>query len=190
MFWKQKHSVDLNCSLWCVLCLVTRCKESHPTPKLSQEELDSIAEIKESVKERAKVFCDMEAFLPKKNGWGLSSNTNGCFCIWDVWLIMDSAPPLLQVVPQPRPRKRQRHASQQAVKVSHDTTWAPPTHHPPPTLSPLPVHIRFMFLCLTTAGQSVSPCFILISVGCIYFNSSMKHHWTQWKVEYKNKGTL
>lgn len=50
-------------------CLVIRCRESHPIPQLSQEDLDAISEIEESVKERVKVFSDMEAFLPKKNGW-------------------------------------------------------------------------------------------------------------------------
>lgn len=51
-----------------------------------------------------------------------------------VWLIMASAPALLQVVPQPRPRKRQRHASQQAVKVSHDT-------NPPLCPRSHPIHV-------------------------------------------------
>ncbi len=46
-----------------------RCKENHPTPKLSPEEVDAIAEIKDSIKDRANAFSEMEAFLPKKNGF-------------------------------------------------------------------------------------------------------------------------
>lgn len=46
-----------------------RCKEIHPTPKLSPEDLDAIAEIEDSMKDRADVFSEMEAFLPKKNGF-------------------------------------------------------------------------------------------------------------------------
>lgn len=50
--------------LWSVI----RCKENHPTAKLSQEDLETIAEIEDSMIERAKFFSEMEAFLPKKNG--------------------------------------------------------------------------------------------------------------------------
>ena len=45
-----------------------RCKENHPTPKLKPEEVDAIADIKDSIKDRADAFFEMEAFLPKKNG--------------------------------------------------------------------------------------------------------------------------
>lgn len=51
-----------------VLRSVIRCKESQPAAKLSQEDLDAIAEIEDSMIERANVFSEMEAFLPKKNG--------------------------------------------------------------------------------------------------------------------------
>ncbi|XP_035523027.1 ion channel TACAN-like isoform X1 [Morone saxatilis] len=44
------------------------CKENHPTPKLSPEEMDAIAGIEDSMKDRVNAFCEMEAFLPKKNG--------------------------------------------------------------------------------------------------------------------------
>ncbi|XP_053188133.1 ion channel TACAN-like [Scomber japonicus] len=50
----------------------TLCKKKHPTPKLSPEEFDSIAEIEESIKDKKDTFLDMEAFLPKKNGLYLS----------------------------------------------------------------------------------------------------------------------
>ncbi|XP_053187209.1 ion channel TACAN-like [Scomber japonicus] len=49
-----------------------KCKKKHPTPKLSPEEFDSIAEIEESIKDKKDTFLDMEAFLPKKNGLYLS----------------------------------------------------------------------------------------------------------------------
>ncbi|XP_067348326.1 ion channel TACAN-like isoform X3 [Channa argus] len=44
------------------------CKENHPKPKLSPEDLDAIAEISDSIKDRTNAFSEMEAFLPKKNG--------------------------------------------------------------------------------------------------------------------------
>ncbi|KAI3373911.1 hypothetical protein L3Q82_022486, partial [Scortum barcoo] len=44
------------------------CKENHPTPKLSSDDVDAIAEIQESIKDRTNAFFEMEAFLPKKNG--------------------------------------------------------------------------------------------------------------------------
>lgn len=47
---------------------VSRCKETHPNPKLSAEELEAIAEIEKSTKERTNSFFEMESFLPKKNG--------------------------------------------------------------------------------------------------------------------------
>ncbi len=46
-----------------------RCKEDHQTAKLSAEEMDAIAEIEDSMKDRADAFFEMEAFLPKKNGF-------------------------------------------------------------------------------------------------------------------------
>nr|XP_020454303.1 transmembrane protein 120A-like isoform X2 [Monopterus albus] len=48
------------------------CKASHSTSKLSPEQLDAIAEIEESIKDRTDAFFEMEAFLPKKNGLYLS----------------------------------------------------------------------------------------------------------------------
>uniref|UniRef100_A0A674NW65 Transmembrane protein 120Aa n=1 Tax=Takifugu rubripes TaxID=31033 RepID=A0A674NW65_TAKRU len=48
------------------------CKENHPNPKLSAEELEAIGEIEKSTKERTNSFFEMEAFLPKKNGLYLS----------------------------------------------------------------------------------------------------------------------
>ncbi|XP_062289311.1 ion channel TACAN [Scomber scombrus] len=49
-----------------------KCKKKHPTPKLSPEEFESIAEIQESIKDKKDNFLEMEAFLPKKNGLYLS----------------------------------------------------------------------------------------------------------------------
>uniref|UniRef100_A0A665TLE8 Transmembrane protein 120A n=1 Tax=Echeneis naucrates TaxID=173247 RepID=A0A665TLE8_ECHNA len=45
-----------------------QCKKNHPTPKLSPEDVEAIAEIEDSMKDRANAFTEMEAFLPKKNG--------------------------------------------------------------------------------------------------------------------------
>ncbi|KAA8586543.1 hypothetical protein FQN60_000379 [Etheostoma spectabile] len=45
------------------------CKEQHPTPKLNPEDVDAIAEIENSIRDRADAFSEMEAFLPKKNGF-------------------------------------------------------------------------------------------------------------------------
>uniref|UniRef100_A0A3B5BAT2 Transmembrane protein 120A-like n=1 Tax=Stegastes partitus TaxID=144197 RepID=A0A3B5BAT2_9TELE len=47
---------------------LAECKENHPTPKLTPEDMDAITEIEDSIKERANAFSEMEAFLPKKNG--------------------------------------------------------------------------------------------------------------------------
>uniref|UniRef100_A0A8C9YVK8 Transmembrane protein 120Aa n=1 Tax=Sander lucioperca TaxID=283035 RepID=A0A8C9YVK8_SANLU len=47
------------------------CKEKHPTPKLNPEDVDAIAEIENSIKDRADAFSEMEAFLPKKNGFDI-----------------------------------------------------------------------------------------------------------------------
>nr|XP_046266319.1 ion channel TACAN isoform X3 [Scatophagus argus] len=47
---------------------LAECKENHPTPKLSPEEMDAIAEMEDLMKDRANSFSEMEAFLPKKNG--------------------------------------------------------------------------------------------------------------------------
>lgn len=58
----------------------TRCKENHQTPKLSPEEVDAIAEIEDSIKDRAHAFSEMEAFLPKKNGF--DSFIWFIVCIW------------------------------------------------------------------------------------------------------------
>uniref|UniRef100_A0A7N6B6K5 Transmembrane protein 120A n=1 Tax=Anabas testudineus TaxID=64144 RepID=A0A7N6B6K5_ANATE len=44
------------------------CKKKHPSSKLSPEDLDAIAEIQDSIKDRTSAFSEMEAFLPKKNG--------------------------------------------------------------------------------------------------------------------------
>lgn len=46
-----------------------RCKVHHPPPKLNLEELDAIAEIEDSMKDRENLFSEMEAFLPRKNGF-------------------------------------------------------------------------------------------------------------------------
>ncbi|XP_053702609.1 ion channel TACAN isoform X1 [Synchiropus splendidus] len=43
------------------------CKETPDTLQLSPEEVGSIMEIRESIKEREDAFAEMEAFLPKKN---------------------------------------------------------------------------------------------------------------------------
>lgn len=48
---------------------IIRCKENHSTPKLSPEDMDAIADIKDSMKDRTNAFSEMEAFLPKKNGY-------------------------------------------------------------------------------------------------------------------------
>lgn len=49
--------------------IIIRCKNNHPTPKLSPEDVDTIAEIEDSIRDRANAFTEMEAFLPKKNGF-------------------------------------------------------------------------------------------------------------------------
>lgn len=46
-----------------------RCKSNSSTAKLSPEEEDAIAEIEDSIKDRAHTFFEMEAFLPKRNGY-------------------------------------------------------------------------------------------------------------------------
>uniref|UniRef100_A0AAX7UVA8 Transmembrane protein 120A n=1 Tax=Astatotilapia calliptera TaxID=8154 RepID=A0AAX7UVA8_ASTCA len=45
------------------------CKSNSSTAKLSPEEEDAIAEIEDSIKDRAHTFFEMEAFLPKRNGF-------------------------------------------------------------------------------------------------------------------------
>lgn len=49
----------------------SRCKEKHPNPKLNAEELEAVAEIEKSAKERSVSFFEMESFLPKRNGYSL-----------------------------------------------------------------------------------------------------------------------
>ncbi|KAF6738214.1 Transmembrane protein 120A [Oryzias melastigma] len=44
------------------------CKQNNSTPTISSETENSIAEIEDSIKDRADAFFEMEAFLPKKNG--------------------------------------------------------------------------------------------------------------------------
>lgn len=83
---KQSETVELKTGLCCVINTsqyffifiyfiyfyifsVIRCKENHPSSKLSPEDLDAIAEIEDSVKDRTNAFSEMEAFLPKKNGF-------------------------------------------------------------------------------------------------------------------------
>lgn len=95
--------------------------------------------------ERAKCFSEMEAFLPKKNGsespqtftrwWKTvdpaSLGGDWCLKIWDVRMINHRLPLRLQVVPQSRFRERQRHASQQTVKVSRrrlNLAWSAVAH--------------------------------------------------------------
>uniref|UniRef100_A0A3P9KM69 Transmembrane protein 120A n=1 Tax=Oryzias latipes TaxID=8090 RepID=A0A3P9KM69_ORYLA len=48
------------------------CKQSNSTATISSETVNSIAEIEDSMKDRAHAFFEMEAFLPKKNGLYLS----------------------------------------------------------------------------------------------------------------------
>ncbi|XP_074527995.1 transmembrane protein 120A-A-like isoform X2 [Halichoeres trimaculatus] len=62
---QRKRLKELSVSL-------AECKSNTPSPTLSPEELDAITEIEHSIKERAEVFSEMEAFLPKKNGLYLS----------------------------------------------------------------------------------------------------------------------
>lgn len=64
-----------------MLFSIIRCKENHPTPKLSPEDVDAIAEIEDSIKDRANAFSEMEAFLPKKNGFD-SVILRLIVCIW------------------------------------------------------------------------------------------------------------
>uniref|UniRef100_A0A1A8BM88 Transmembrane protein 120A n=1 Tax=Nothobranchius kadleci TaxID=1051664 RepID=A0A1A8BM88_NOTKA len=47
------------------------CKENQES-RLSPKEKDSIAEIEESIKDKTNAFFEMEAFLPKKNGYNSS----------------------------------------------------------------------------------------------------------------------
>lgn len=44
--------------------------------KFNPEYVDAIAEMEDSIKDRADAFSEMEAFLPKKNGWD--------FCHYDL----------------------------------------------------------------------------------------------------------
>ncbi|TNN51776.1 Transmembrane protein 120A [Liparis tanakae] len=46
----------------------SRCKDHYPLAKFNPEYVDVIAEMKNSIKDRADAFSEMEAFLPKKNG--------------------------------------------------------------------------------------------------------------------------
>lgn len=61
---------DFGCGVYvCHILTTNRCKENNPPSKLSPEELDSIAEMEESIKDKTNAFFEMEAFLPKKNGY-------------------------------------------------------------------------------------------------------------------------
>ncbi|XP_038146287.1 ion channel TACAN isoform X3 [Cyprinodon tularosa] len=44
------------------------CKKTPLTSTLSPKEIESIAEMEESIKDKTNVFFEMEAFLPRKNG--------------------------------------------------------------------------------------------------------------------------
>lgn len=48
-----------------------RCKKNHQTKDLSTEEMSAIKDMQDSIKERPDIFFDMEAFLPKKNGFDI-----------------------------------------------------------------------------------------------------------------------
>lgn len=63
---------------------VSRCKEKHPDSKLSAEELEAIAEIEKSTKDRTNSFLEMESFLPKKNGLGSESHLLLRLRLWDL----------------------------------------------------------------------------------------------------------
>lgn len=59
---QRKKLKDLAASL-------EECKGNHQSLNLSPEDVDALAEIKESIEGRTDAFCEMEAFLPKKNGF-------------------------------------------------------------------------------------------------------------------------
>lgn len=66
-------AVELMTSLCCLINMslylsTNRCKENHPTTKVGPDNEDTIAELKDSIKDRTYAFSEMEAFLPKKNG--------------------------------------------------------------------------------------------------------------------------
>ncbi|XP_019728977.1 transmembrane protein 120A-A isoform X2 [Hippocampus comes] len=52
-----------------LLSSLEQCKVNHLEQKLSLEQVDSIADIQVEIGERADAFSEMEAFLPKKNGY-------------------------------------------------------------------------------------------------------------------------
>ncbi|KAG7278185.1 hypothetical protein CRUP_002146 [Coryphaenoides rupestris] len=48
-----------------------QCKTNQQTQDLSAEEMSAIKDMQDSIKERPDIFFDMEAFLPKKNGFDI-----------------------------------------------------------------------------------------------------------------------
>ena len=48
-----------------------RCRTKHPAQDLSAEERNAIRDIQDSIRERPNIFLEMEAFLPKKNGFDI-----------------------------------------------------------------------------------------------------------------------
>jgi hypothetical protein len=51
--------------------LLFRCRTKHPAQDLSSEERNVIRDIQDSIRERPDIFLEMEAFLPKKNGFDI-----------------------------------------------------------------------------------------------------------------------
>lgn len=68
-----------------ILFSTIRCKENHLAPNSSPKEIDSIAEIEESIKDKVDTFSEMEAFLPKKNGYHLHHTDSLCSLALKYW---------------------------------------------------------------------------------------------------------
>lgn len=60
-----------NTNLSRLYVLLFRCKTNQQTQDLSAEEMSAIKDMQDSIKERPDIFFDMEAFLPKKNGFDI-----------------------------------------------------------------------------------------------------------------------
>lgn len=101
-----------------ILSFVQRCVQS-----CGEKDLELIRDIKTQIKEKENVFFDMEAYLPKKNGWvppvrywrvtqleTMKTVRCSCQCV--------PAFVCLQALPEFGPGQRERNAPQQPGKVS------------------------------------------------------------------------
>ena len=57
--------------LSCLNVFLFRCRTKHMAQDLSAEERNAIREMQNSIRERPDIFLEMEAFLPKKNGFDI-----------------------------------------------------------------------------------------------------------------------